>query len=162
MSSNDKDKTIVVRQVNARGVQRLTRNDGYRVPKGGTTQARMTDEEIADKLKDYVEVKSKDLCNIKLSTWIRYIQKRTKLYRAGGVLQSVGPDYIVLVNPYNKKSWSVQIKDNKFYTKDEEKIARQKAKEERIIKAYNKGLLVKKKTKKKSSSSSSSSSRRKK
>ena len=76
---------------------------------------------------------------------IKYIDKKTGLFRVGGILSRVSyPDYIVLKNPYNKLSWSVQLKTNDIYVPDprvKEKKIKEEDKKEQIYELYRRGLL---------------------
>ena len=88
-----------------------------------TLQDKLSQDEVNDKLFDYVEVD--DISKVKLNTHIRYFilktdaktKKTTKLFRLGGYLinKENANKYIVLSN--GKNTWSVQTLDTIFYRK---------------------------------------------
>lgn len=117
----------------------------YERPSQGTRQDQFTKKDIKQKLRGYMKISAEELVEVKYSTWIKYIDNKTGLFRVGGILSKVSPpDYIVLKNPYNKMSWSVQMKSNTFYIPDpsvnqkKEELEQQK---EEVFKLYQKGLL---------------------
>lgn len=102
--------------------KRLRKNDGYKKPELTYTD-KLTQEEIEDKLEDYVEVTN--LAQVPLGTHMRYVTNigGKKKFRVGGVLvNSKNQDkYIVLANTAGK-TWSVQTAGTTFYremSKDE-------------------------------------------
>lgn len=90
--------------------------DKYKRPKL-TLQDKLDEEEIEDKLDDYVEVEN--IGQVALGTHMRYFTKvkGKKKFRLGGILinNSGLPKYVVLTN--GKLSWSVQVKDTTFFRK---------------------------------------------
>lgn len=98
---------------------KLLTKSGYKKPESGTKQDKYSIEEIKTKLKNYIPIKTNSEMQIlkKLpifNTWIKYINKTTKKLRTGGLLMKVDltRGYIMLANPSNNISWSVQLKDN--------------------------------------------------
>ena len=156
---------VVVQQVDAQGIKRLTRNDpSYKRPKEGTAQEKISDnpKELAKRLQNQIKVPTHKLCNVPLGTWVRYVSKKTGQYRAGGLLRQIGSvddktAYLVLANPYTKISWSAQVKENTFYIEDKEAKDKEQRDKDRVYKAYQDGLLVKRKKADRTSSSSSRS-----
>ena len=142
MSKNTPD--VIRVRADAQGFVRAS-DLHYEKPTEGSKQDQFTKKEIKDKLKGYLLCSPKDLVSIKTSTWIKYMDKKTGLLRVGGVLSMVSyPDYIVLKNPYNKLSWSVQIKTNDFYAPDpkvKERKSKEEDKKEQIFELYKRGLL---------------------
>lgn len=88
----------------------------YQRPKITYTD-KLTTEEIEELLEDYVEVD--DMYKIKLGTHLRYITTKDgkKKFRTGGnlFLNKGLPDYVVLNN--KDFSWTVQMKNTKFFRK---------------------------------------------
>lgn len=88
-----------------------------------TLQEKMTQEEINDKLFDYIEVKN--IKDVKLNTHVRYFIFKNdaktnnikKLFRLGGYLTNKenANKYVVLSN--GKNTWSVQTDKTIFYRK---------------------------------------------
>jgi hypothetical protein len=112
----------------------------------GTTPSRqdlLTEEDIKSKLKNYKRIRNiPELKDVKPSTWVKYFNTDKKLFRVGGVLTNNGyPDFFILKNPYNKKSWSVQLKDNVFFVPDNSKIEKEKAIKEELHRLYKGGML---------------------
>lgn len=92
----------------------------YRKPKDGTKQENMTSQDIKKELDGYIPLRTQDISLLQdltpFRTWVKYINKRTRQYRTGGLLmKTVLPDYIQLANPRNNFTWSVQLKDNKLF-----------------------------------------------
>jgi len=100
-------------------------------------QEQMSPEEIKEKLKDYIPLKTMKekqiLTTLKpYKTWVRYINQHTKQFRTGGLLLKVAyPDYIMLVNTNKKLTWSVQLKDNIIFIKDPEIIKKEESEQQR-------------------------------
>uniref|UniRef100_A0A6C0E106 Uncharacterized protein n=1 Tax=viral metagenome TaxID=1070528 RepID=A0A6C0E106_9ZZZZ len=96
----------------------------YKAPKNGTVQDNMTKDEIRQKLEGYIPLRSmrdkKILTKLpNFKTWIRYINEETKQFRTGGLLMKVAyPDYIMLVNPSQNLTWSVQLSNNILFIRD--------------------------------------------
>lgn len=102
--------------------KRLRKDDGYKKPELTYTD-KLTQDEIEDKLEDYVEVKN--MPQVPLGTHMRYVTNINgkKKFRVGGVLvNSKNSDkYVVLANTAGK-TWSVQVANTTFYremSKDE-------------------------------------------
>jgi hypothetical protein len=108
-----------------------------------SSQANLTEDEIKNKLKNYKRIRNiPELKDVKASTWVKYFNINLKQFRVGGVLTNNGyPDFFILKNPYNKKSWSVQLKDNVFFVPDTSKIDKEKAEKEELHRLYKAGML---------------------
>jgi hypothetical protein len=106
-------------------------------------QANLTEDEIKNKLKNYKRIRNiPELKDVKASTWVKYFNINLNQFRVGGVLTNNGyPDFFILKNPYNKKSWSVQLKDNVFFVPDSSKIEKEKAEKEELHRLYKAGML---------------------
>lgn len=103
--------------------QSLTQSD-YKKPREGSAQDNMTIEEIKEKLKGYIPLRTMDEKKLLkrmpiFKTFVRYINNKTRQFRLGGVLLKVEhPDFIVLGNLQMQMSWSVQLKDNIIFIRD--------------------------------------------
>lgn len=90
-------------------------NKDYVKPKQSFTE-RLSEQEIADLLSDYVETKADDLTH---GAHIRYLKKNkdTKKYefRMGGTIFKIEDDYFTVSN--GKYMWSVQKAGSIFYKK---------------------------------------------
>lgn len=108
-----------------------------RQPQYKSRQNKFTDEEIEEKLRGYVPLKTMEQKKYletltPFKTWIRYHNTKLDQFRTGGILVKVSyPDYIVLRNTNNNVAWSVQLKDNIIYIPDP-KTKREKEKEQRV------------------------------
>jgi len=97
--------------------KRLTNDKNYKE----SIQAKMSSEDIANKLIDYERVSKEDIFKIPIGTHIRYftIDPKTgkKQFRMGGVLSRYGDnnEYIILSN--GTFSWSVQLNTSIIYKK---------------------------------------------
>lgn len=131
----------------------ITRTN-YKKSSQGSRQDNLTKDEIKDKLKGYIPLRTMQEKKIltKLpyfKTWIKYINENTKQFRTGGLLMKVVyPDYIMLANTNQNLTWSVQLKDNIIFIKDpkeQQKEGEQQKKEDQIkdklYEMYKKGEL---------------------
>ena len=127
---------------------------GYPTPRNGTLQDNMSIEDVKNKLENYIPLvtmeEKKMLQSLPLMrTWVKYVNTETRQFRVGGLLMKVQyPDYIMLVIPHRKITWSVQLSDNVLFVKDpkvvlEEKQQKLKAKliKEKLYKLYLNGQL---------------------
>jgi len=100
--------------------RRLSRDTSYK-SNNDSYQSKLTKEDIAKKLEDYVRVESNKVTTLPLNTHLRYftINPKTgeKNFRLGGYLTKVGDnnEYVILSN--NELSWSVQLATTIFYRK---------------------------------------------
>jgi hypothetical protein len=95
--------------------------DGYKRPKH-TLQDKLTEEEIEEKLEDYIEVE--DIKKVPVNSHLRYYTlipddkgNLKKIFRLGGQLKNKdnADTYIILTN--GKVTWSVQCDTAIFYRK---------------------------------------------
>jgi phage protein D len=138
----------------------------YKKPPQGSMQDNFTKEEILRRLQNCIPLKTmqeKSILNDLpiFKTWIRYYNVEKRLFRVGGLLLKSGyPEYIMLINPNQNVSWSVQLKDNIIYIQDprkqemtrkqKEEERREKKEKERLVKEklyemYQNGRLAVKK-----------------
>jgi hypothetical protein len=97
--------------------------DNYVRPKH-TIQDKLTQEEIDDKLEDYIEIEPAKLSKVPIGTHIRYFIKMAdkhgiikKVFRLGGQLKNKDncDKYIILSN--GKITWTVQVENAILYKK---------------------------------------------
>jgi len=76
----------------------------YDRPPKTVTECLQKRNKIEEQLEDYVEVSSEDLDSLKIKTHIKYIgydiNKKKELFRLGGILRKILPEYIVLQGKY--------------------------------------------------------------
>ena len=122
----------------------------YKRPKNGTKQDNFSKADILKRLEGYVPLRTMEEKKIltqlpTFKTWIRYINSSTKQFRTGGLLMKVSyPDYIMLVNPSQQLTWSVQLKDNIIYIKDPKETLLKKNEDElkeKLFHMYQTGHL---------------------
>lgn len=77
----------------------------YDRPPKTITECLQKRNKIEEQLKDYIEINQEDLENIKVNTLIKYIGydslKKKEVFRFGGKLLKVFPEYIVLNGKYH-------------------------------------------------------------
>jgi len=92
----------------------------------------------------YREIKGKEYSKIQVGDRIRYFIDGE--FRKGGMIKAVKyPDYIVCMNPINKVTWCVQLKNPTLQAYIMTKADRVKTNQEKekIYKAFKDGTLVK-------------------
>jgi hypothetical protein len=132
-------------------------NSKYRKPASGSRQDNMTKDDITKKLEGYIPLKTMQEKNLLtqlplFKTWVRYINKETRQFRAGGLLMKVVyPDYITLVNTAKSLTWSVQLKDNIIFVRDpkdnlkrNEEKDKEQAIKDKLYQWYQNGELARK------------------
>lgn len=105
-------------------------------------------ELVKEKLQGYKQVEDKEVEHIALGTWVKYISKSGK-FRFGGVLTvNQYPTYLVLKNPSQNKSWSVDLSKNILFISEKKELNTNIIKNKDIEKEknilytlYKKGLL---------------------
>lgn len=110
--------------------------DNYKRP-AQTYTDNLSKDEILGLLEDYDTVS--DIDTVPIGTHVRYIDLATNKFRIGGYMIKIDEEYVVLSN--NKKSWSVQKTNTKFYRKVS--IKELKLQYEKIIDAQMKELKEK-------------------
>lgn len=98
-------------------------------------------EKIYEQLEGYMRV-PEELCEYLLQgANIKYINDEG-YFRTGGVLLKNGyPDYLVLLNPYKKLTWSVNLKKNNIFVEDLDKKFKENIEKDNLYKLYKEGLL---------------------
>ena len=109
---------------------------------------KLTNKEIIKRLEGSISLNTIEEMDILktlpiMKTWVRYINKNTKLFRLGGLLMKVNyPTYIVLANPAQKVVWSVQLNDNIIFIKDTSEMDKNNKIKEKLFKLYTDGRLL--------------------
>ena len=99
-------------------------------------------EKVLELLKDYIRIPHEYCEHLVLGSKIKYISDEGN-FRTGGILTKNGfPNYIVLLNPYKKLTWSVNLKKNNIFMEDLRKVEKEKKDKENLYKLYNAGMLV--------------------
>jgi hypothetical protein len=104
----------------------------------------MTEDTIKKKLEGYTECKGKDIKSLETGDRIRY--EKDSEFKIGGVIKFIKPEtYLVLINPINKATWSVQLKDPtlKVWMRKKKTIQKEQADMKRIYEMYKQGKLEK-------------------
>jgi hypothetical protein len=113
-----------------------------------TVKNKLTNKEIIKRLEGSISLNTIEEMDILktlpiMKTWVRYINKNTKLFRLGGLLMKVNyPTYIVLANPAQKVVWSVQLNDNIIFIKDTSEMDKNNKIKEKLFKLYTDGRLL--------------------
>lgn len=125
----------------------LKKTNNYPIPEEGTTQSKLTEEQIKKKLANYKGIDPTELYTVTPGTWIKYFHKTKKEFRVGGVVAlNRAPEYFILKNPYKHNiSWSVRIDQNVFFVPDKEKFNRIKKEKDELYKLYIEGKIELKK-----------------
>lgn len=122
-------------------------------PSKTNRKSNLTKEDIAKKLEGYRVVDNKrQLLKLKpYKVSVRYYNKTTKEFKAGGLLMKVDPElrYIMLVNLAAKLSWSVQLDNSIIFipdTTEQDLLKKKEEKEiqtkEKLYQLYLKGKLA--------------------
>ena len=99
-------------------------------------------DRVLELLKDYVRIPYEFCEHLVLGAKIKYISNEG-YFRTGGILTKNGfPNYIVLLNPYKKITWSVNLKKNNIFMEDLRKVEKEKKDKDNLYKLYNAGMLV--------------------
>lgn len=117
-------------------------NDNYNRPKV-TKQDLISEnnDELKNKLKNWVLMPEDYLDRIKCGIWIRYVSHQG-LYRSGGILiNNSSPTYLVLLNPKLNKTWSVNLANNYIFIEDIEKKKKVEKIKNDLYELYQKGML---------------------
>jgi len=76
----------------------------YERPPKTVTECLQKRHKIEEQLKDYVEINNDELESVKMKTHIKYIgydiNKKKELFRLGGILIKILPEYIILQGKY--------------------------------------------------------------
>jgi len=74
--------------------------DDYKRPKKTITESIQNKKDIQEKLKNYVEITHEELCMLPRNSHVRYIGydkvKKKELFRFGGLIMIVKPQYVIL------------------------------------------------------------------
>ena len=93
----------------------------YQRPKQ-TYQENLTKQEIKEQLKDYKECN--DITMLSIGCHVRYFsmdpQTKKKLFRLGGTINKIDPEYRFIILTNGTVSWSVQISNTTFWKNQRE------------------------------------------
>jgi hypothetical protein len=110
--------------------KKITRTN-YQRPKQ-TYQENLTRQQIKEQLKDYKEVD--DITMISIGCHVRYfsidVKTKEKLFRLGGTVNKIDPEYRFIILTNGTVTWSVQIANTKFWKKLTESEYKEELKEE--------------------------------
>ena len=110
--------------------KKITRTN-YQRPKQ-TYQENLTRQQIKEQLKDYKEVE--DITMISIGCHVRYFsidpKTKEKLFRLGGTVNKIDPEYRFIILTNGTVTWSVQIANTKFWKKLTESEYKEELKEE--------------------------------
>lgn len=98
-------------------------------------------ELVIKDLEGYVKVDYDDCDELILGSKIKYITNEGN-YRVGGILTKNGfPNYIVLLSPYKKITWSVDLRKNTIFMEDVRKTKKEKIEKDNLYKLYKAGMI---------------------
>jgi hypothetical protein len=155
-TESQNNKTIILgekKKTNNRGrfksVTTLPTYENYKANEAQQNQKnKLSKNEILDKLRDCTSLNTIEEMEILktlpiMKTWIRYINRNTKMFRAGGMLLKIQyPDYMVLANPFTKVMWSVKLSENILFIKDKEEARKTNKIKDKLYKLYLEGRLI--------------------
>jgi hypothetical protein len=97
-----------------------------------TYQDNLTKQQIKEQLKDYKEVN--DITALSVGCHVRYfstdLKTKKKLFRLGGSINKIDPEYRFIILTNGTVSWSVQIANTSFWKKLTESEYKEELKEE--------------------------------
>ena len=98
-------------------------------------------ELVIKDLQGYVKVDYDDCDELILGSKIKYITNDGN-YRVGGILTKNGfPNYSVLLSPYKKITWSVDLRKNTIFMEDVRKTKKEKIEKDNLYKLYKAGMI---------------------
>jgi len=96
--------------------KRIT-DDDYQRPKKTITDLMQTQDNVEQKLEDYDEISNEELDQMPLGIHVRYIgydkRKNKEIFRFGGVIRKIDPNYLVLIGNNNVSFSSQRYTRNK-------------------------------------------------
>jgi hypothetical protein len=122
-------------------IKRIVEDNYIKENKGKQDLINEDNEKIIKNLKNFISI-PKEFCEyLILGAKIKYITK-DGLFRYGGILiNNKYPDYIVLLNPYKKITWCVNLNTNNIFMEDIKKKKEEKNIKESLFKLYQQNLL---------------------
>ena len=98
-------------------------------------------DKVISALEGYIRIPHEHCDKLILGSKIKYISEEG-LFRTGGILIKNGyPDYIVLLNPYKKITWSVNLKTNTIFMEDVRNTKKEKIEKDNLYKLYKAGVI---------------------
>lgn len=96
---------------------------------------------VINDLQGFIKIEYEDCDELILGSRIKYINNDGE-YRIGGTLIKNGfPNYIVLLSPYKKLTWSVNLKTNTIFMEDVRKTKKEKIEKDNLYKLYKAGMV---------------------
>lgn len=122
-------------------LKRITEDNYIKEKKGKQDLINEDNGEIIKNLKNFISV-PKEFCEyLILGARIKYITDEG-IFRYGGILiNNKFPDYIVLLNPYKKITWCVNLNTNNIFMEDMKKKKEEKNIKDSLFKLYEQNLL---------------------
>jgi len=99
---------------------------------------------ISEKLEGYKECSANDLKQLVNGDRVRYMKNNE--FKLGGVVKYNNyPEYIALINYYNKASWCMQLKEPtlKVWARTKAEMKKEEEKMKRVYEMYLNGELIK-------------------
>ena len=96
----------------------------YKRPKKTITESIQNKKDIQERLKNYKEITQEELCMLPLNSHVRYIgydkKNKKELFRFGGLLMRVKPEYVVLAGKggktFSAQRFTYSSKGKKLHT----------------------------------------------
>lgn len=122
-------------------LKRITEDNYIKEKKGKQDLINEDNGEIIKNLKNFISV-PKEFCEyLILGSRIKYITE-DGIFRYGGILiNNKFPDYIILLNPYKKITWCVNLNTNNIFMEDMKKKKEEKNIKDSLFKLYEQNLL---------------------
>lgn len=122
-------------------LKRIAEDNYIKEKKGKQDLINEDNGEIIKNLKNFINV-PKEFCEyLILGARIKYITN-DGIFRYGGILiNNKFPDYIVLLNPYKKITWCVNLNTNNIFMEDMKKKKEEKNIKDSLFKLYEQNLL---------------------
>ena len=98
-------------------------------------------ELLLKKLQNCVEIHPENFEDLDKGIWIKYITNENK-YRSGGIIiVNNAPEYLVIKNPYNYRTWSVNLKNNTIFIDNNQGKTQEMIEKNHLYKLYKEGYI---------------------
>tara|TARA_B110000037_G_C16900259_1_gene415902 strand:+ start:252 stop:653 length:402 start_codon:yes stop_codon:yes gene_type:complete len=122
-------------------IKRITEDNYIKENKSKQDIINEDNEQIIKNLKNFIRIPNEFCEYLILGSKIKYITD-DGIFRYGGILiNNKFPNYIVLLNPYKKITWCVNLNTNNIFMEDVKKKNEEKNIKESLFKLYKKDLL---------------------
>lgn len=98
--------------------------------------------EIKNRLEDWILVPNEYIYKLDNGIWVKYVSHEGKYRNGGVIINNSSPEYIVLKNPINKITWSVNIKINHIFIEDQDKKKEIEKMKNLLYDLWKKGEIV--------------------